>query len=287
VDYFIDDLFSRTGGRAVWDCTGSLKTPTNIVGQVMQHGALPKGFMKGTYLDQGHKMMTCFIPKCGSTVMKMMQKRQTGVDTWNARDARRRWEGLVHVNNNATVQQLHEMVDGVEWLKVAVVRDPVIRCLSGYLQKIDQHEEYHYIHWKSRRKPSFEEFVQTLYSYPQIRRGNPHFLEQSAFCGLRNISYNFVAKVETLQDDYKELLERLDLWEMYGDSGWGEDGSQSFLQVFEPSANHEQRLDSSKGDAAVAERYTVDLLEKVYEMYREDFDRFGYSIEKWRRLVNQ
>eukprot|EP00803_Ostreobium_quekettii_P007041 evm.model.scf_1490.1 EVM.evm.TU.scf_1490.1 scf_1490:16200-19766(+) len=286
VESMLKEMWYKTLGRRVWDCVGAVDTPTNIVGEYYQAGGNLKRLAKGTYVDEGHKMTMCVIAKCASTVLKMMQKRVTGDPTWDARDVQTRKRGLVRVAANASVERFHDIYDNPQWLKVAVVRDPVLRCLSGYLQKIVQLQQYFYLHWKGSRQPTFHEYVQILYSHPVVR-SNEHFLEQSASCGFRMLHTSFIARVETLHDDFKELYERLGIWEEFGASGWGEDGKHSFLEVFEASANHPARLESSAGDVAAASYYTRDTLELVYKMYREDFDRFGYSIEKWRRLVDQ
>ncbi|CAD7701851.1 unnamed protein product [Ostreobium quekettii] len=285
VDAMVDDLAQRSRGRGIWECRGTSSTLTDTAAILAGTG---RGkFVSYTFIDEGHQTLTCFMPKCASTVMKMMQKRQTGLDTWKDTAKGTRWQGLVHFPHDAAVGELRAVVDNPGWVKVAVVRDPVIRCLSGYLQKIVQLKNYGFIRWKAKRDATFEEFVDVLYSYPSIRRGNDHFLEQSAMCGHRAIHYNYIAHVETLHQDYKSLLQRLGLWESFGAWGWGADGHQAFLEAFEPSYNHPNQLESSAGDASVAAHYTMGMLEKVYEMYREDFERFGYSIDKWRRLVAQ
>eukprot|EP00803_Ostreobium_quekettii_P007042 evm.model.scf_1490.2 EVM.evm.TU.scf_1490.2 scf_1490:31620-33878(+) len=283
----LNEIWARTEGRHIWDCGGATGTPTNIVGEYYGAGYDLKDLVRGTLLDVGHRMTMCTIPKCASTVLKMMQKRQTGIDTWKARDPETRWQGLIEAKENLSFYHIRSIIDNTQWVNVATVRDPVVRCLSGYLQKIVQLKQYRYIAWRSSKEPAFEDFVQILYSFPEIRKGDIHFMEQSSFCGFRVAHVDYVARVETLPQDFRELYERLGLWEEFGASGWGEDGDQSFLEAFETSFNHPQRLESSTGDAAVASYYTRDTLEMVYKMYREDFDRLGYSIEKWRRLVDQ
>ncbi|CAD7697754.1 unnamed protein product [Ostreobium quekettii] len=283
VEAMLGEVLLRVQGREVWECHG-LSLPTSIAHDRFLSNRDLNRMRAHTFIDEQHQTLSCFMPKCASTVLKMMQKRQTGVDSWQATDEKGRAQGLVHFAADASTEEYHAIVDDPRWVKFAVVRDPVIRCLSGYLHKIVQLKQNYYVHWKGKGRPTFEEFVDILFAYPAIR-GNHHFLEQSAMCGHRVVHYNFIAHVETLHDDYKELFGRLGLWQSIGESGWGDDGTQSFLQAFQPSANHPSQLESSTGDAAVAAHYTMDMLEKVYLMYREDFDRFGYSIDKWRRLV--
>jgi hypothetical protein len=40
----------------------------------------------------------------------------------------------------------------------------------------------------------------------------------------------------------------------------------------------------NKSDRTVAQVYTSDLADRVYRLYRSDFEQFGYDHNSWRQL---
>ena len=43
-------------------------------------------------------------------------------------------------------------------------------------------------------------------------------------CGQQLFEYDMVVRFERFHADSRALLERLELWELYGRQGWGDDG---------------------------------------------------------------
>ncbi|CAD7697755.1 unnamed protein product [Ostreobium quekettii] len=279
VDHLLGKTFSLTRGRGIWTC-GADPTMTKAADVVGELGE--REFLRNSWTDPNHQLMVCLIPKCGSTVMKMMLKRMMGIQSWANRTQSVRLEGLVHLK----APNISAVFDSMDWLKISIVRDPVARTLSAYLQKIVDLRLFSYIHWKQDRVPEFHEYVDTLYKHPYMVHDNKHFTQQYKSCGMTHSRFNFIAHMETMRRDIKELLSRLGLWQEFGASGWGESGTESFLEAYEPSENHPERLASSAGDEDVAAYYTHDLLDKVYSIYEEDFKLFGYSTDKWRALID-
>lgn len=101
-----------------------------------------------------------------------------------------------------------------------------------------------------------------------------HFRPMSNFGGLRYIRYDFMAHVSSLGDDLEAILSSVGLWDYYGASGWGEDGNLSFKEAKGKNVrNHTS-----------TQYYNKNLLRKVYQIYKEDYDRFGFSLEDYWNL---
>jgi len=287
IEMMLSTAFAKTRGKDLWKCGGGTSPQLQDTFEVPANDRT-KIYDKGIVLDTAHKFVLCLIPKCASTAMKMMMKRVLGVPHWRSEDARcihvKSINGLPHLDKNSTTQ-VHQVFDNPNWIKAALVRDPIVRTLSAYLQKIVELKHYRAIFWTASRPPTFAEYVDQLYYNPLIRARNRHFKEQSANCGFRYTKYNYIARVETIRPDVEELFRRLGLWEQYGASGWRGNGTGSFLASFVRAQNHDTPLKSSGSDSDVASYYTRDTLRKVHNMYKEDFDRFGYSYNKWLDLV--
>lgn len=283
VDAMLSEVFAKVRGRDLWKCGGKREPQLNdSFGAPANNRA--QAYNKGVVLDTAHNFVFCYIPKCASTALKMMMKRVLGVPHWRSLNSKcihhRPTNGLTHLDKQSSAQ-VHEIFDDAKWVKAVLVRDPVIRTLSAYLQKIVELKMYNTIHWHKKRPPTFTDYVNQLYLYPSIMARNAHYGVQSANCGLRYTKYNYIAKVETIRPDIEELFRRLGLWDQYGATGWGANGTDSFLASFVYAQNHDRPLSSSGSDLDVASYYTKDTLEKVHKMYKEDFDRFGYSYNKW------
>lgn len=109
--------------------------------------------------------------------------------------------------------------------------------------------------------------------YPNPDVLDIHFKIQSASCSVRYIQHDFVGKQISLYDEMKELGDSLGFWEEYGSSGFGTNGTHAFAEK-----DFQKRTHASAN--LVWQYYTEELMMKVYEYYKEDFDRFGFSIDE-------
>jgi len=165
----------------------------------------------------------------------------------------------------------------------AVVRDPASRFLSAYLDKIHDLREYErikgleeYVNNTGHNPPSFSEFTDYLIKISK----NPdqldeHFMAQSAWCNHRNTEYDFVTHLRFMYEDFKEFGESLGFWEEFAATGWGK-------RYDKVGAFGEQSIDHKTHNSGklIWYHYTEPLVIKVYDYYKEDFDRFGFSIEE-------
>jgi hypothetical protein len=197
------------------------------------------------------------VPKSGNTtLMTNLAKLKNGGEVPAAEDLRSLFP--------LTPAQLSaEQVERFEHLfKFTFVRNPYSRVLSAYLDKIVKDDEP-----GRRRKmrkalsgeaPSFEDFVRWLAKgglYEDV-----HWAPQSSILVIPVERFDFVGKLERLEDDFQRVMENLPA------SCRGGGGA---VQTFAPHS-------TGAGDKESA-YYTKELREIIARLYREDFELFGYE----------
>jgi FkbM family methyltransferase len=136
--------------------------------------------------------------------------------------------------------------------RVAVVRNPYHRLVSCYFDKIEAPKNQ----WVfGGRKTSLEDFVSWLEMDDNLD-SNTHWQPQSRQIG----AYDTLIRLEHWRAGLLELQRRLDL--------------PHFEAAF---LNTKQSVRRYAGDWR--EHLTPSLYQRIGHLYREDFERFGYSIE--------
>ncbi|XP_059211309.1 carbohydrate sulfotransferase 12-like [Centropristis striata] len=236
-------------------------------------------------VDDKHCIIYCYIPKVACTnwkrVMFALNQGEPYPDPKSISGA------LVHMPNKLTLLNSfprHEIKAKLKhYIKFLFVRDPFVRLISAYRDKLKKHNEYYYQHFArnilrrygnqrhppqtadkafaSGVLPSFYNFIQYLLD-PWTEKNQPfepHWRQMHRLCHPCLIQYDFVGHQETLQQDAEQLLMILNL----------EDSIK-----FPPSNGN---MTSS---ASVLDWFSTVPLEarrKLYELYKEDFRLFGYS----------
>jgi hypothetical protein len=150
------------------------------------------------------------------------------------------------------------------YFKFFVVRNPYDRALSAYLSKVVKKVE---AGKKSKlnaaglqletRAPSFERFCEFLAEGGLY--DDHHWSPQTDYLVLPMEKYDFVARLETIDRDFSLLAERLT-------------GSPGDHRMVSEDATHQTKASSRR-----AEFYTSKLYDLVYDLYRNDFEAFGYE----------
>lgn len=250
----------------------------------------------------------CALPKDASTLWKQMLLRAAGDPSWNttnstlihspvwsnliadyvgiASDRRERGPDFMPIHGRIPEGlQNRSDLDAVfgardpPFFKAVIVRDPVTRLLSAYLDRCVENSEWLRLH--AHRFLSFEEAVEKLerLSTRELLT-DIHFKPQAQFCGLRYVKYDAVGQMER-REDARTILERAGLWDDFGKTGWGPGGISAFGEEFQASDNHEATPHGTS--LLVCKYYTPALLERVRSIYHEDFELFGYDIASWQR----
>lgn len=146
------------------------------------------------------------------------------------------------------------------YLKIAFVRNPYDRLVSGYFQKIKSAEKknsvmlnsYSYFH----ERMSFKEFVRVI-SKVNDKRIDRHFRSQYTFITDSNgkfFSKLLIGKFENLEEDFKKACKKL-----------GEEPVKL------------PRLNKSKRDRDFMKYYDEETRRLAYRRYKKDFELFGYE----------
>ena len=166
------------------------------------------------------------------------------------------------------------------YTKILFVREPFARLLSGYRDKYV--ELRHFPYYKSigskiikilrkgatraeiaSGKPTFEEFIRWLVRNPDDRGGDYHWRPLFDWYHPCEIQYDYIGKLETTADDVKYIFKKI-----------GIDKLESY-----PSTETHHTFSSAQD---VLKKYysniSPELLPKIVNRYREEFELFNYSV---------
>ncbi|GMH39799.1 hypothetical protein BSKO_07697 [Bryopsis sp. KO-2023] len=226
----------------------------------------------GLVVDREHKLALCPIPKCGTTRLRMLLRRMTNQPNWDSFDG-----GVIHLRSGLEVvhekEKLLELFQDPSWIKVAFVRHPAARLLSGYLNKIVYSKWYSMIDPKQKTEPSLQQVIDSLAEVSKsdrLKHLDEHVRPLQFFCGFKDVRYDFLGKTPSMGDDLKDLLSSLGLWETYGASGWGKNKSMSILEASVYKApNHS----GSKVDEMLSDK----MLEQLFSIFHRDYELLDFK----------
>ncbi|KAK4534650.1 hypothetical protein CDCA_CDCA02G0675 [Cyanidium caldarium] len=229
------------------------------------------------------KQLLCTIPKAGCTVLRSLSVAQaTGLHI-EPKDA----GGVSRVHWFAAYRQLQlkdfsdehsaQWMGDPQWRYSAVVRHPLTRILSGYLDKLQQDQEYFRPPFKGRRVNSFREFVEVLEVEARQRpdgldNTDEHWRTQSTYCFFRVLPRAAFDDVVRLED--ADQIARLYV-ELFGEHGarWVTTQRRKDGTAKGTTSSH-ARSAAAKLEANVDE----ELARRVQQLYKEDYERFGYDL---------
>lgn len=167
----------------------------------------------------------------------------------------------IQVTPSALTQAEAQAVDG--YFKFFVVRNPYDRILSSYLSKVarpaklGKPSKLYGGYEPVREIPSFAQFCEILAQGALYR--NHHWIPQVDYLVFPKERYNLIARLESINADFDLLASKL-----------GRPSGGSGMVAEDPK----HKTDAS---ARRQEFYTDALYEIVYNLYRADFDAFGYD----------
>uniref|UniRef100_A0A3B3BR44 Carbohydrate sulfotransferase n=1 Tax=Oryzias melastigma TaxID=30732 RepID=A0A3B3BR44_ORYME len=231
-------------------------------------------------VDDKHGIVYCYIPKVACTNWKRTLIALNYSEPYpDPMVFEHNWvhqfERFQYLNDFPKAERKH-------YTKFLFVRDPFVRLISAYRDKIQQYDQYFYegyvrvilefyknqtnltySHKVAKKKglqPSFYNFIQYLLD-PQAEKKEPfepHWRQMFRLCHPCLVEYDFVGHQETLQEDAQELLKMLKL----------EDEIQ-FPPSYENMTSHNSVKDWFQSVPLEDRR-------KLYKMYEKDFQLFGY-----------
>ena len=171
--------------------------------------------------------------------------------------------------------QAIEILTSPDWFRFCFVRHPHFRLFSAYKSKIGNRwdTQYEYVREEIRNAhnyprraqgpaplPSFRDFVTYVQNTPDEHR-DAHWQTQTAILMQPTIRYDFIGRLETFERDLRTALKRL--------------GAPPAL-----IAEASDRVNPTT-EVHHAWAYDRDLAQTAYDVYRDDFEAFGYDPDDW------
>ena len=152
-------------------------------------------------------------------------------------------------------------------------RNPYDRIFSAYKSKIGnvKAEEWYQRVQRAIREycdypervgvVAFRDFVRYVQSEHD---GDPHWVSLTKRLALDLMPYDFIGRHETFARDFETVMAKL--------------GAPDDVRAFGSTPY------GKSYEIPLAVAYDKEIADSVYELYREDFERFGYDRESWRFL---
>lgn len=224
--------------------------------------------------------------KCASSTIKFyLQKKEMENSPFDVTDVDDRQSSPFLCPYQLGDQRFLNILDSSDFIRAAFVRNPYARVLACYLFKINRRDTAPLRDFrrksKMRGKIEFEAFVRFICSQSTWDM-NPHWRPLSDSIFYNNINYDFIGRVEALQEDLVRLGKLL-----YGEAGYqlpeifdarGRPLISTDIDPLSPvndplDARTDPRVLTKSFDSA----YSAELEALVFERYRDDFENFGYT----------
>lgn len=163
--------------------------------------------------------------------------------------------------------QFEQLFESGDFFVFCFVRNPYERLLSAYLDKMIKNpgrEKKLILSQLGRRvgdlneEVSFSDFVSAIQEQP-IYYMNNHWRPQYYSTYQQSIKYDFVGRFETFSEDFSYVGSLL---------------SDEFSFYFSNERSH-----GTDSRDLISDYYDASLFEKVYSIYKIDFEYFGYPIK--------
>ena len=185
-------------------------------------------------------------------------------------------------------QEALSIINDPNYFKFVIVRNPWIRLASAYLDKFVQADDLQLfaqevidkVYQRQGQTPNYQQSItfRQFLNYLQItedRYLDHHWLPQYLFLG--SIKFDFVGKVESLDEDFKYLRKRLKI-----NLSLPNNKNRIPYSKLDDLENYADYYPSQLKEAVTLPKYhqlyTPELAEIVKLRYREDIETFGYDF---------
>ena len=228
-----------------------------------------------TFVNLARRYMYFEVPKAACTEMKQLLRSLEGappIKIIGGPETRR--DMFVHVRENVPLPSLmdldnrtqREVLESPDFYRFTFVRNPYSRLVSTWKSKILSCAPGHDLYEAIRGHPpelqnkslvTFREFVEYIGSNCDLRVCNPHWRRQVDHLLFEALSFSCVGTVENIAAGLSRF--------------------QQHLGLPEPLL-----LGRSNTTAPTAlPTYNPEMVEKVYMLYRDDFEKLGYDRNGW------
>ena len=237
-------------------------------------------YLDHTLVDDRHQVLYCFMQKVGCTSFKSMLVKNFGIETI------RPWYNVKYLHSIGIKQLLNYSDEDIakrvqNYFKFMVVRHPFDRLVSAYKQKFgglaSSHNfspfyaeviKNHFGHIekvdeKGRALISWNQFLELVATEPNDFY-NIHWTTYEHLCNPCLMKYNHVVYMETKEDDIDPVLDHL------------KDPGRPRPTL--PGRNIVRNsTDSMAGLLDNFRNIDTDILQRLLEIYANDFELFGYT----------
>ena len=237
-----------------------------------------------SWVSVEHKFLYMSIPKNACTTVKMVLNRLAGRPDPESVGEIHGSQVAQHLADFSTAE-IVEIIRSPEWFKFCFVRNPYDRLFSAYKSKIGiWGEEYGWLQNDIRKEygyplpedtapyksiVAFRDFVRYVQHFGAERRDREgrevrhesHWNVQTNILMPAAIKYDFVGRFERFVEDFQQVLVRLRApSEMVAQAE----------EIYNPTMHMHH-----------AYVYDRELADVVFEMYRSDFEQYGYERDSW------
>ena len=220
-----------------------------------------------THIDNHRKIAYVETPKVACTSIKKFMMDQYVGGTFTLRRP-----GMVHDRRRSPLKQFknlapHKAVSillGSEYRRFSFVRNPYSRLLSGYLDKLVTNEYERARHlpmlgFDAGGHPTLLEFLERLKGIEDAER-DIHFSSQAALLMVEHVDYDFIGRFESFEADFLRL-------------------QASYFGLRHPTPSYDSfgKHHASNANDKLAQYFGAEEVALVQEIYRRDFELFGYS----------
>jgi len=232
-----------------------------------------------------HKLVFFTSAKVGCTTFKMLFRRMMGHEDWKVEEYEKMlpWNpetnGLKYLYDFDR-ERATEMMTSPEWTRALFVRDPKVRFLSAYLDKVMGHATYLRDKCCYYTGKCVHQARESLEGFLQVARfcADAHWQPQSRRMEQKYWPYiNFVGHLETMAEDTKRLLEMVGAWDSYGASGWGDNGDEFVFQAKRGGVGRKHATDARK---KLRQYMSPELEIQIDQFYADDYIIDKLGLEK-------
>lgn len=215
------------------------------------------------HISLKHKYVYVENPKVACTTIKdLLHKHELGLlyDKFGPKPIHRDSFGSPMIKPfQLSDRELKHVLSSPEFFKFTFVRDPYSRLLSCYLEKVKRKNQCIWLLYKFTpslgENISFQEFVDTIELMTPFQMDS-HWRIQKKQIFYDDIEFDFIGRFEKFDEDFAYVKQKL------------------FIDV-----DLSLRRDSHKVDTftQLDSYYDADNLDKVLDIYKEDFVTFNYA----------
>ncbi|XP_066915123.1 carbohydrate sulfotransferase 11-like isoform X2 [Clytia hemisphaerica] len=169
----------------------------------------------------------------------------------------------------------------MQYFNFIIVRHPLERLVSGYRNKIEKPFTPYFqkkdgsqmlrlsrkglseAEYRAGKGVTFHEYINYIIKTP-MRKIDEHFGGMIGLCHICNVKYDFIADMSTLYNDSDIILKLI---------GW------YYRLRFPRSSKDSYKKDAVDIAPEYINRLSDDILNKVYEKFKDDFEAFGYKFD--------